>query len=1008
MTFRNRSNWIEVTNSTWRKVTAAAAALAVWLPAPALGQCTARWLYGPEQVMPGVTLSSGTASVNAMVNWDPDGDGPEGEWLVIAGEFDRAGTQVANDIAAWDGEGWRSLGTGTGGSGRVNALTVWNGRLVAGGTFTSMNGVTVGRIAQFDGAAWGTFNAGTAADANGTVSALCIYNGELVMAGSFTQVGRGNSTVSANRISRWSGIRWEPLGSGVTDGDVRVLADYGDDLIVGGSFTAAGGGAAARIARWNATTGSWTSMNSGLTAAVEALAVFEDRLIVGGEFSIVGPGALAAGRVAAWTAAGGWSALGDGFNNTVLDLHVHAGHLYAAGAFTASRAGTPAIRHSARWDGTAWQQVAEGFGVSAGVECLRSWAGSLHAGGSFRFDGGNVVCPGLAVLGESTNGWEPVTASFKFIPTSFAEYQGSLYAGARILSTAERPALGFAKWDGRTWESPTTFDMRSIFAMVEYNGELIVGGTFRTAVGGPAEFIAAWNGSTWRPLGAGLNGVVYSMCVFRGELIVGGRFTSAGGVPVNLIAKWNGVGWSALGTGMTESIGGVSPIVQTLVVHNDRLIAGGVFRRAGGTIVNHISQWNGSLWSAIGGGFSGTESTTVFSLTTYNGELIATGTALWYSPTMSGTGDLRGIARWNGVNWLPLGGGLSGNSENGGDGGRGMAVYNGSLYVGGVFSSAGGVAASRVARWNGSAWTALGSGMEGTGYSDVRAFFGFRGELLVGGNFVTAGGQPSGFFARWTTTNTPWVAMAAPVDRVVCESNDAAFEVVPATGYVTTTRWQQEISPGSGVFADLSDGPSQESPQTTIVGSGTNRLEITSIGPGLNGLRYRALVANACGEALHDAGRILLRGDPTFDVQPDSVATCVGEPVELSVSVPGENIRFQWRFRGVGIPPSINPTAVTATLVIAATTEADAGDYDCMVANECDLTAISDLVSLSFCACLECPADFNQDGGIDGGDVEGFFAAWEAGSCDADVNADGGVDGADVDFFFGAWEAGGC
>ncbi|MBL9002064.1 MAG: hypothetical protein JNK25_13105 [Phycisphaerae bacterium] len=55
-----------------------------------------------------------------------------------------------------------------------------------------------------------------------------------------------------------------------------------------------------------------------------------------------------------------------------------------------------------------------------------------------------------------------------------------------------------------------------------------------------------------------------------------------------------------------------------------------------------------------------------------------------------------------------------------------------------------------------------------------------------------------------------------------------------------------------------------------------------------------------------------------------------------------------------------------------------------------------------------CPADFNQDGGVDGADVDAFFAAWEAGEPIADVNQDGGVDGADVDTFFAAWEAGGC
>ncbi|MBX3410684.1 MAG: hypothetical protein KF859_12470 [Phycisphaeraceae bacterium] len=55
-----------------------------------------------------------------------------------------------------------------------------------------------------------------------------------------------------------------------------------------------------------------------------------------------------------------------------------------------------------------------------------------------------------------------------------------------------------------------------------------------------------------------------------------------------------------------------------------------------------------------------------------------------------------------------------------------------------------------------------------------------------------------------------------------------------------------------------------------------------------------------------------------------------------------------------------------------------------------------------------CPADFNQDGGVDGADVEAFFIAWEASEPEADANCDGGIDGADVETFFICWELGGC
>jgi hypothetical protein len=53
-----------------------------------------------------------------------------------------------------------------------------------------------------------------------------------------------------------------------------------------------------------------------------------------------------------------------------------------------------------------------------------------------------------------------------------------------------------------------------------------------------------------------------------------------------------------------------------------------------------------------------------------------------------------------------------------------------------------------------------------------------------------------------------------------------------------------------------------------------------------------------------------------------------------------------------------------------------------------------------------CPADFNADGGVDGGDIDTFFASWEAGQSSADINRDGGIDGSDVSSFFERWESG--
>ncbi len=81
--------------------------------------------------------------------------------------------------------------------------------------------------------------------------------------------------------------------------------------------------------------------------------------------------------------------------------------------------------------------------------------------------------------------------------------------------------------------------------------------------------------------------------------------------------------------------------------------------------------------------------------------------------------------------------------------------------------------------------------------------------------------------------------------------------------------------------------------------------------------------------------------------------------------------------------------------------------FRCVVTNSCRSTT-TEPVTLSFCLCLACSADFNEDGGVDGEDMNAFFNAWEDGSCDGDVNQDGGVDGDDVGVFFSQWENGGC
>ena len=58
--------------------------------------------------------------------------------------------------------------------------------------------------------------------------------------------------------------------------------------------------------------------------------------------------------------------------------------------------------------------------------------------------------------------------------------------------------------------------------------------------------------------------------------------------------------------------------------------------------------------------------------------------------------------------------------------------------------------------------------------------------------------------------------------------------------------------------------------------------------------------------------------------------------------------------------------------------------------------------------CPACAADFDANGGIDGGDLAAFFAEFEVGGACADVDLNGGVDGGDLGAFFVFYEVGGC
>src|SRR6185295_335144 len=136
--------------------------------------------------------------------------------------------------------------------------------------------------------------------------------------------------------------------------------------------------------------------------------------------------------------------------------------------------------------------------------------------------------------------------------------------------------------------------------------------------------IARLVSGAWTAVGTGVASntgaeSVRAFANFNSQLVVGGFFDTANGVTSNSIAQWNGTVWSTLGTGML--LGGSKGTVDTLVVFNNALIAGGLFNSAGGVGVNSIASWDGATWSNMSAGIL-TPVEEVVKLVVYDNQLL--------------------------------------------------------------------------------------------------------------------------------------------------------------------------------------------------------------------------------------------------------------------------------------------------------------------------------------------------------------------------------------------------
>ncbi len=341
----------------------------------------------------------------------------------------------------------------------------------------------------------------------------CVYGMTVFDDGTGPAVYAAGIFSAFDRIAKWDGENWQPLGDGVGPdaNDVVVFDDgTGPALYVTGMFTIAGGQPANRIARWDGE--NWSTLGDGLNGQGLGLTVFDDgngpALYVTGVFTEAG--GVPASHIARWDGTN-WSALGTGVDNAATKSAVFddgtGEALYVVGVF--SNAGGIASPGIARWDGENWSAVGGGApGTILGVSSIDVGDGAaLYIGGIF------------SSVGEGVS------------------------------------ANNIARWDGKSWSALGTGTNGLVRGMTAYDAgtadgkQLYIAGNFSSAGTAAANNVARWDGEEWSRLSTGLEGGTNQAWVVLPAgtevdgvpgLYVGGCFSFAGGLNAHNAAVWRG------------------------------------------------------------------------------------------------------------------------------------------------------------------------------------------------------------------------------------------------------------------------------------------------------------------------------------------------------------------------------------------------------------------------------------------------------------------------------------
>ena len=556
---------------------------------------------GGQWVALGKGLGDGFSGIVYAVAVGNDGS------VYIGGDFSevvqQSGSVVdANNLAKWDGSSWEALGTGV--DGEVHALTFdESGTLFIGGNFSrdGSGEFELSKVASWDGA-----NLSSVGNGLGTFSGVVVRTFDFDSQGNLYAGG----SELAGGVFRWDGQAWASFGAR-HQGSVNTLTfDSEDNLYIGGDFQAViqpddSELNTNRIARWNGS--SWEPVGPGFDAEVKSLGFDEAGMLhVSGVFSQLTDG-TALRHVARWNAA--WEPVGPGVDENLFEgvnalVFADNGAFYALG--DVQHLGGALVNGVGYWNSQQWQGIG-GMGLDGSVHALAfDDSGILYAGGTFAY-AGNAHTSRIARWVDNT--WQPLVNGVVGNSVN-ALTQGPnqmMYVGGDF-ERVEQPggtgllAYNFATWNGSVWATYGTGVNGVINAIVvDGTGNVFVGGNF-TQDGSEQSalpYIAMWDGVSWSSPGGGMDGAVHALSLnSEGQVVAGGAFTQAGGVAnTSYLAKWNGSAWEPMSP--TTSLD-----AEVNALHLDdagNLFIGGAFMQVESNLeASYIAIWENNAWSILG------------------------------------------------------------------------------------------------------------------------------------------------------------------------------------------------------------------------------------------------------------------------------------------------------------------------------------------------------------------------------------------------------------------------